>query len=200
MAQRIRKRNACLSECAILLRTNSLCSDYAEVLTREGIPFRCVERLENIYESSIARDILDYLKLAKGSKLSSTMFRVMNRPYRFISRESIPDNELDFKKMKAYHRQDPAVLKRIERFERDLKQLGKMKPYGAVHYILYGMGYLKYLKSQASKSGCDADGNIQKALEIKERAKEILHISYICNDNNGELRPSRFLKSLQDIQ
>ncbi|MCR4658542.1 MAG: ATP-dependent helicase, partial [Lachnospiraceae bacterium] len=58
-----------------------------------------------------------------------------------------------------------------ERFERDLKQLGKMKPYGAVHYILYGMGYLKYLKSQASKSGCDADGNTQKALGIKERAK-----------------------------
>ncbi len=99
------------------------------------------------------------------------MYRVMNRPYRFISRESISGKEFDFDEMCLYHKDMPDTLRNIVRLKNDIRLLSGMNPYAAVHYILYGMGYLDFIRSIAVKAGGDPKEAEEKALEIKDRAR-----------------------------
>ncbi len=160
-----------LNDIAILLRTNALTSYAAEKLASFNIPFRCKERISNIYEHFIARDILDYLHLASGVTLRSTMYRVMNHPYRMISRNAIPGDHFSFPVMRKYHAADPSTLSAISKLERDLNRLGNMNPFAAVHYILHGMGYLKHLKEYAARKNTPFQELSSVAEELKERAK-----------------------------
>ncbi len=169
IVEEIASGEAPLSDFALLFRTNGMCERAAEALNAAGIPFRCREKLKNIYDTHAARDLLDYLRLARGVKLRSTMYRVMNHPYRFISRESIRGEEFDFNIMKEYHRYEPETVKRIDRLRADIKRLAGMKPYGAIHYILNSMGYLKYAGSFKDRAA--AEEAVKAAREILERSR-----------------------------
>ncbi len=160
-----------LAQTAVLFRNNSLCSFFADVLSSLGVPFKCRERLNDIYDNSIARDILDYLRLFDGEKLRSVFFRVMNHPYRYISREGVSGSEFSFEEVERYHRGDIRTLNAVRKLKRDLKMGGEMNPYAAVHFILSGMGYENYIKDREKKAGKGKGELLKIALEIKERAK-----------------------------
>lgn len=156
---------------AILLRTNELINFFAEKLAGMNIRFKCREKIKNIYESREALDILSYLAVAKGEGKREDFFRIMNHPYRGISRNALPSENIDFASLYRFHEPDISTVAKIRRLENDLKILSKMKPYAAVHYILNGMGYIGYLKNIAQQRNTDQEELINTALEIKERAK-----------------------------
>ncbi len=160
------------NDAAILLRTNTLASFVAEKLNLYAIPCRCREKLTDPYDHFIAQDIFAYLRLASGDRRRGVFYRVMNRPYRCISRDAVSGASIDFKEMRNYHKQDLKTFSEINRLERDLKIISGMKPYAAVHYILNGMGYLKYLKNYAVKKGVDFAELKGTAEDIKARAKQ----------------------------
>ncbi|MBO6149448.1 MAG: ATP-dependent helicase [Lachnospiraceae bacterium] len=172
LKETLKDRQGSFNEVAILLRTHSLAQYVAEELSLSGIPFRSRERIANIYAEFPGRDILDYCRLAAGDRSRATMYRVMNRPYRMISRNALRSSEYDFSEMEAFHRNDLKALSAVRKLKRDLEMLQGMKPYGAVHYILHGMGYLKYLKDYARQKNSDYEELLERAEEIRHRAKE----------------------------
>lgn len=155
---------------ALLLRTNELMSFYAEKLSMLNIAFSCNDRIKNIYDHFIARDILSYLAFAEGDRSRNTFFQIMNRPYRGISRNAARDNKVDLNEVISFHRGDLRTLASVNRFVNDIRILSGMKPYPAVHYILKGMGYEKYLLDMAKEKNMDAGELIKTAEEIKQRA------------------------------
>ncbi|MBQ9549251.1 MAG: ATP-dependent helicase, partial [Lachnospiraceae bacterium] len=120
---------------ALLLRTNELLSYFAEMLSNLNIPFSCRDRIRNIYDHFIAEDILSYLAIASGDMRRSFFFRIMNRPYRGISRNAVQGERVDFQEILAFHSSDVRTVCALKRLENDLKFLSNMKPYAAVHYI-----------------------------------------------------------------
>ncbi len=153
--------------CCILLRNNRDCERYASSLSGEGIPFICRERLGNIYEAEAAKDIISYLKIAAGSTERADMYRIMNRPVRFISRDSIKGKNFDLDSMKAYHRYEPETVKRIEELKADIRCISGMRPFGAIHYILHKTGYLKYYRS-VNKNAKEAERLFDELLSRSE--------------------------------
>ena len=100
------KKESDLQECAILLRTNTLASAVAEELMMRNIKVDHAGRVSNSYEHFIAKDILTYLKIASGESSRTDMYRIMNKPYRYISRNAIPDEKFDFDIMKRFHEEN----------------------------------------------------------------------------------------------
>ena len=160
-----------LNDRAILVRTNSLVSFIAEKLTSFDIPCRSGEKIANPYDHFIAQDIFAYLRQAAGDKSRRTFYRVMNRPYRCISRNAVRRNEFSFDELEEYHKYDVKTISQISKYKRDLAALSKMRPYAAVHFILNGMGYLDFLMDYALRKRLEYRELKVIAEEMKERAR-----------------------------
>ncbi|MBR2186767.1 MAG: ATP-dependent helicase [Lachnospiraceae bacterium] len=159
-----------LKNAAILLRTNELLSYYAEKLSILNISFNCRDRIKNIYDHFIAVDIFAILALSNGDRSRSLFLTVMNRPFRGISRNALPFEKVSMEDILRFHEKDLRTIAEVRRFFRDLSLLSKMKPFAAVHYILKGMGYERFLKNLAQEKGLDLEELLRTAEEIKQRA------------------------------
>ncbi len=171
IAERLKSDVEKAGRSAVIFRTNRLAGSFASECARKEVPFRCRERLNDIYDHFVARDILDYCALADGERLRSILFRIMNHPFRGISRSAVPGDSFSFEALKDYHRSEPRALSAIKRLERDVSIMGAMQPYTAIHYILNGMGYLRYLKMRAKGKEAEAEEWGAIAFEVMERSK-----------------------------
>ena len=88
--------------CAVLFRTNLAMQSVAARLAREGIPFCMKEKGRNIYEHFIVQDLMAYLRIAQGSAERSDYFRVVNKPFRNISREAFGE-EISLRALEHYY-------------------------------------------------------------------------------------------------
>ena len=126
---------------AVLYRTNSGPRFLMEKLMEYNIPFRTRDTVPNLYEHWISLDLLTYIRLAMGSRSRSDFLQIMNRPNRYISRDSLPEETVSFERWKTYYREKDWIADRIVNLEYDLKALSRMSPLAAVNYIRQGMGY-----------------------------------------------------------
>ena len=86
----------------ILFRTNLAMQSVAASLTREGIPFSIKEHGKNIYDHFIVQDILAYLRIAQGTAARADYLRVVNKPFRNISREAF-GGEVSLQALEHYY-------------------------------------------------------------------------------------------------
>lgn len=156
---------------ALLTRTNQLAGFFAEKFSASSIPYRTKEKLVSIYDTFVAGDILDYCRIADGDRTRSTFYHIMNRPQRFISRSAVSSEKVDMNELRAYYSDSFQMTDALGRLEWDITQLSSMKPFTAVHFILYGIGYMDHLKKYAAEHKCDFRELENTALEIKERAR-----------------------------
>lgn len=144
-----KKREGSDQRCAILLRTNLEASFWAELFTKERIPYRMKEKMKHCYDSFICRDLLCYLRLSRGSSAVSDLVTVMNRPLRYISRGCLKGTTFSFDEIKQFYHTKPYMLETINQLEYQLKWLSKMDLYAAINFIRKGIGYEDYLKTLA---------------------------------------------------
>lgn len=137
------------NEIAVLFRTNQGAGPYAERLMEFNIPFEMRDALPNIYEHWIAKDLFAYLHLARERLDRAEFLQVMNRPKRYISRDSIDAKIVSLETLRTYYEEKEWMLDRIDRLETDLLMLRDMAPYAAVNYIRYGMNYEEFLEEYA---------------------------------------------------
>ncbi|MGN0485132.1 MAG: ATP-dependent helicase [Lachnospiraceae bacterium] len=146
------KRGVAFEEIAILFRTNTQPRILMEQLMEYNIPFKTKDKIPNLYDHWIARDILTYFKLAFGGRKRSDFLQIMNRPKRYLSRDSLAKETVSFEEWKNYYeaQQQPWVAERIEKLECDLKVLTRVTPFAAINYIRKGIGYDDYLTEYAA--------------------------------------------------
>ena len=160
-----------LTEIAVLFRTNQGAGPFAQRLMEFNIPFEMRDALPNIYEHWIAKDILAYMHLAKKGFDRPQFLQVMNRPKRYISRDSIDAPVVSFETLRTYYEEKDWMLDRIDRMEFDLKLLSGMKPYAAINFIRYGMHYEEYLEEYAKARRMKPEELTDLADEIQQSAK-----------------------------
>ena len=165
------KQGGKYSDIAVLCRTNRQPGALAEKLMEYNIPFQMKDAIPNLYDHWIAKNIMTYLKLGKGSNKRSDLLQVLNKPLRYISRECLEDEIISWDVMLMYYEDKPWMCDRIETLQHDLKMLQNMKLYGAIHYIRHVIGYEQYLRDYALDHKLKVEELLEVLEEIQESAK-----------------------------
>lgn len=165
------KKGKRFEQFAILFRTNTQPRLLIEQLLEYNIPIRMKDRIPNIYEHWIAKDILTYIRIAGGSRKRADFLQIMNRPKRYIGRDSLCEDEVAFDEWEKLYDEQPWIAERIERLHYDINMLAKMSPYAAINYIRKGVGYDDYLKEYAQYRNLNLNDLTDILDEIQESAK-----------------------------
>ncbi len=166
------KKGVDLDEIAILFRTNKQPRSLLGLFMSYNIPFRMKDTMPNIFEHWIAKNIIAYIQLAQGKMERRIFLEVMNRPKRYISRESIKEPIVNLGSLRDYYKDKPYMVERIFKLEYDLRMLSSMEPYAALQYIRKGMDYDSYIKEFAAFRNVRPDEFYEVLDELMEGAKD----------------------------
>ena len=158
-------------EIAILFRVHTDARAVVEAMVERKIPFQMKEHLPNIYEHFIAKDIMAYFRLATGKRRRQDFLQVMNRPKRYLGRDSVSGSQVSFEDMRKFYCDKDWMIDRIDQFEWDVKMLMKMAPYAAIQYIRKRIGYDDFLKEYAFTHQTNRSDLNEVLAEIEEAAK-----------------------------
>jgi DNA helicase-2/ATP-dependent DNA helicase PcrA len=165
------EQGARFDEFAVLFRTNTQPRFLTEQLMGYNIPVRMKDHIPNIYEHWIARDILTYIRIAGGSRKRADFLQIMNRPKRYIGRDSLCSDPVSFDEWEKLYEEQPWIAERIERLGYDIQMLSRMSPYAAINYIRKGIGYDDYLKEYAEYRNINKDDLFDILEELQESAR-----------------------------
>ena len=156
--------------CAILFRTNTSMQSVAARLGREGIPYVMKEKARNIYEHFIVQDIMSYLRIAAGTAERIDFLRVINKPFRNISREAF-GNHVSLQTLEDYYSMknndysadcNRKTCEAIRLLKRQMEFVKNAELKLAVTFLCKACGYERYLRQRASAE------NNEKAQEWEE--------------------------------
>lgn len=175
LAEEIRKKHqegVSYEDIAILFRTNMQPRLLMEFLMRYNIPFRTKERIPNIYDHWIVKDLLCYIRIALGSDKRADFLRIMNRPKRYLSRDSLPYDTVAFETWEAYYKDADWMVDRLQKLQRDLKVIAGLRPYSAILYIRKSVEYESYLEEIAQMRNMEYEELESILDEVMLTAKE----------------------------
>lgn len=170
--QKRRKAGVAPEQIAVLYRVHTDVRALAEQLVKQGIPFFMQETMPDLYQHFIARDLGAYFRLAKGGTNRADFLQVMNRPNRYLGRDSLAGDGADYlEEMRKYYEDKDWMQARIDQWEMDLRMIGKMAPYAAIQYIRKKIGYDDFLREYAQKRGRQATVFFEILSELEEAAR-----------------------------
>ncbi|MCI8326478.1 MAG: ATP-dependent helicase [Lachnospiraceae bacterium] len=159
-------------EIAVLFRTNVQQRMMMRQLLNHNIPFVARDTIPNLYEHWVAKDMFTYIRIALGSRERKDLLKIMNRPKRYIGRESLEESSVAFDVWMEYYREQSWIAERIDRLEYDIKMLSGMKPFAAMNYIRNGIGYDEFCKEYSEYRHINVEELLEILDELQESAKE----------------------------
>ena len=170
--QKALKAGVSPTEIAVLFRTNQEARALVETCMEYNMPYYMKEHFPNLYEHFIARNLMAYMKMALGERSRKLFLEIMNRPNRYIGRDSLEHGELSFEELRKFYQDKDWMLDRIDQLEVDFRIIKRCAPYAAIQYIRKHIGYDDFLKEYAIKRRIKLDELMDVLKEIEERAKE----------------------------
>ncbi len=154
---------------ALIFRTNSSAGTYAKALSEAGIPFYMKEKIKNVFDGTIAKDLMAVLSYANGKKTRENLLRFMNKPVRYIRRCDIEDRTL----IRMLYDPDikDFVKKNVKELIYHLDTLNGMHPFAGMNYIRKVMGYEAFMIKENEKRGIPKAETINEMDEITDSAK-----------------------------
>ena len=157
---------------AVLYRIHTDARALAEKLVESRIPFSMKERLPDLYQHFIAKDIKAYFRLAMGQRRREDFLQVANRPKRYLGRDCFASgSEITFEEISCFYSEMEWMLDRIDTFEWELKMMGKMAPYAAIQFLRKKVGYEEFLREYAAGRQMQVSDLLEILSEIEEAAK-----------------------------
>ncbi len=163
------------SHAAIIVRTNSLAEHFAGELILRGIPAYHDGGIKDPYSHREIEDILAYLRLCGRNPALADLFRVMNRPFRYLTRERARGAFTCIDDIAKWYTDIPLMKKNAETLIRDIKMAGGMRPSLAIRYIRKKTGYDRFLETPDGH--CDADAAVKRLDALTEEAEEYRSIA-----------------------
>ena len=157
-------------EIAVLFRTNLGARLLVEKLMGYNIPFQIRDEIPNIYDHWIARNLLDYILVARGHAERSRVLSIINRPKRYVSRDALGGELVNWEQVLSFYQDKGWMVERIEDLLYHLGMIKRMAPGAAVNYIRKGIGYDDFLKEYAKDRRMKPEELFQVADQIQESA------------------------------
>ncbi len=170
-AETYRKRGIPLEQMAVLFRTGAAARPLVERLMEYRIPFQMRDVIPNLYEHWVAKDMATYLRIAGNDRSRALFLRIINRPNRYIHREALDTLQVDLGRVRQYYSGKDWMEERIDRLEYDIRMLGLMAPYPAIHYIRNGMQYDQYIREYAQSRKVKEEDLLELLDALQESAK-----------------------------
>ena len=185
-----------VEDMAVLVRNNSQIPHIKEFLQNEMVNISSRANKRNIYESMVAKDALAYIRAARNMMLplgeNADLIYVLNKPSRFISRQVIARENMDFEKLRKVYAHSSEVLRNIDDLRFHLEMIAGLNPQAALTYIRYGVGYEKYLSRYAMERNVKLAGLMNQFDKLQDEAAQFKTIDEWLNfvenqsDNNAE--------------
>ncbi len=137
-----------LTGSAIICRTNVACGLWAQVLHGAGIPYVMKEKKKNRFAHFVIRDIRAYLALGQGKYDRKYFLRIMNRPLRYLKRDSLSAEKVDREGLVKWYQHMPAMQKTLHRLFQNLDCLADKRPHLQIRYIRKVIGYEGFLREK----------------------------------------------------
>lgn len=188
---------------AVLFRTNQEARSLIDAFIRRKIPFIMLDKEYNFFEHFICKDILAYLKLSIDNKDRDSFIRIINKPFRYISKNSL----LEVKNYTYYsdcfeilksNKDMPAFqIKNLDNLQKDIAALNKTSLQSAINRIIMELEYLDYLKEYSVKYKVPfedlqelLEDFIQSAEEYKSIVSFLAHVEVYTEEvkNNARKR------------
>ena len=160
-----------LSDIAVLFRTNLQPRLLMEQMMSANLAFTTKDRIPNIYEHWIAKDFLTYIRIAQGSTKRADFLSVMNKPNRYIGRNSLCEPEVALDEWMKMYDEQPWIAERIEKMWHDTRILNSLSPYAAINFIRRGIEYDDYIADYAEYRNINKEDLYEVADEIQSSAK-----------------------------
>ncbi len=180
-----RKRDR-INSTAVLYRTNHECAMLAEQLLQNDIPFVMKGTLKSQYDHFVVKDLLAYLEFAYGNRNRDIFHLFMNRPLRYLRKDCARKNPVVLKELLYYYRNEIAMQETCRKLFEDIEQIGRMRPYTAVHYIRQVIGYDDFLKEtfgvQESEKLIQTADDFQKLAKQYKNFKDLYDYIGQCRD------------------
>ena len=167
----LRKDGMEFSDIAVLFRTNTQPRFLMEQLMAYNVDFKMRDQIPNLYEHWIAKDILAYINIARGSRARKDFLMILNKPKRYIGRDSLCESQVAFDEWEKLYDEQPWIAERIEKLHYDIKMLESMNPYAAINYIRHGIGYDDYIAEYAEYRNINKDDLYDILDELQASAK-----------------------------
>lgn len=166
------------NENIVLYRTNMEAMSFIDVFTRKGVPFTLLDREYNFFEHFICKDILTYLKLSLNINDRESFIRIINKPFRYISKSNIAyvknfrEDKNPFDILIEKNDTKPFQAKSLSDLKKDIIYLNKLTLSSAIQFIISDLGYMDYLKKYADDFGQSLDDLEEILEEFKISASE----------------------------
>ena len=157
---------------AVLSRTNIGARQLMGKLVEYNIPFTTRDIIPNLYEHWIAKNIFSYIRLALGNRDRSEFLQIMNKPKRYISRDTLSTPLVDFEELRKLYEDKHWMVQKIVDFEQNLQLLKKMNPFAAINFIRRGIGFDDYLREYSQVRKMNAEDLLNVITEIQEESRE----------------------------
>lgn len=190
-------------EMAILYRMNALSRGLEQALLERGIPYRVIRGLA-FYERLEVKDIISMMRLAVNPRDEVSLTRAANIPARGLGKKGVSDlalqiashNGMEAEAIWAEMQKNGAGLK--GKAGRGVKELADNmleilalteNPKEAVRTVLYGQGYLEYLKSCYPEDWEEREENVLEILSLipdgGDLAQTLSEISLFTDQDSG---------------
>ena len=171
--EEIKKDYVEYSDFAIIYRTNIQARALVDVFMDMRIPFTIKDSIVTIYDHWAARDILSYLKISVRQHTNEDWIRIINKPFRYISRDNLNQIREDKDFVNALITKcnlHPKQVKTINDLEIDINYLKHQCPQDAISYIRTTLDYDKYILEYCTNRKIKANGLIEILNEIESSA------------------------------
>lgn len=130
---------------AVIFRNHLQAGAFAAELDRRGIAFRRQKSGPDRLRLEILHDLYSYFRFAEdtrgGSGRRSDLYRIMNRPQRYLSRSAAPAEDVCLQDLQKAYAGSPHMFSIAEQFTTDLRYLTGLRPALAIRYLRRNIGY-----------------------------------------------------------
>ena len=140
-----------LDRTAVIVRTNTHVLKISSYLSLQGIPCRGKTSPSKEIVGAVIRDLEAYHLLAMGLREGkiprNALYRVMNRPQRYLLRSAVPDELSAPEELLLHSAGNLSAEEALRDLLRDLHVLGSLNPDSFVKYVFDAVGYREWAMS-----------------------------------------------------
>jgi len=193
-----------LTDWAVIYRTNQQAHAIAQVMTREGIPYRPLGGLPNLYRRWPVQDLLAYLRAATGDPFA--IEPVLNRPTRYVSKAVVQEA----RRIAEARGCDLLTaipltgllrswqLRPLEELQDHLRALRLMTAPDALGYARSIIGYDDYIREYSAKEGGSADEMLGLLAEVERTSPRLMLTAFLAQVDSFSSQASQRVPEGED--
>lgn len=164
---------------AVIYRINTQAHAFVDKFMEKKIPFILKDVKKTIYDFWAIKDIISYLMIAVNPYKSEDWARVINKPFRYISKEKVAkaSSKKDFfnELMENLDLNVPQQ-KTLKELHEDLNYIKRLAPQYAISYIRSTLDYDRYILEYCVGRKIKSESIIEKINEFEESSKSFKSI------------------------